>query len=239
MGKDKLRKFQENATFAHVIQPDFEDIFRKDFSLKGIWQKKFWKNDKPITLELGCGKGEYTVNLAQFNANRNYIGIDIKGARFWRGAKTASEKGITNVAFLRTRIEFIESFFAKDEIDEIWITFPDPQLKTRRAKKRLTSSIFLNMYQTFLKSGALIHLKTDSAELYEYTKELLAYNNIAPQIATDNLYESSFVTDILSIKTHYETLFLAKNKPITYLQFTLPIGQVIRELPQTENLSEL
>ena len=143
MGKDKLKRFAENLTFSCMVQPEFEEIFHKDHALKGRWHKDFFKNDNPIILELGCGKGEYTIALAERNPNANYIGVDIKGARMWRGAKTATENGMTNVGFLRTRIEFINSFFAEGEVAEIWITFPDPQLKTRRAKKRLTSPIFL------------------------------------------------------------------------------------------------
>ena len=134
MGKDKLKRFAENLTFSCMVQPEFEEIFHKDHPLKGCWHKDFFHNDNPIILELGCGKGEYTIALAERNPNANYIGVDIKGARMWRGAKTATEAGMTNVGFLRTRIEFINSFFAEGEIAEIWITFPDPQLKTRRAK---------------------------------------------------------------------------------------------------------
>src|ERR1035437_1421414 len=161
MGKDKLRKFAENETFPNVIQPEFDEMFNVDYKLKGNWHSNFWKNDKPITLELGCGKGEYSVNLAKFNPNRNYMGIDVKGARFWRGAKTALQDNIPNVAFIRTRIEFISAFFTANEVDEIWITFPDPQLKIRRHKKRLTSSLFLNRYKAFITPNAIIHLKTD------------------------------------------------------------------------------
>lgn len=234
MGKDKLRKFQENESFANVIQPEFEDIFRKDHVFKGSWHRNFWENNNPITLELGCGKGEYTVNLAKFSPEKNFMGIDIKGARFWRGAKTANEQGITNVGFLRTRIEFITSFFAKDEVDEIWITFPDPQLKTRRAKKRLTAAGFLNSYQTFLKPEGIIHLKTDSRELHDYTLALLQFNNIVPIVAEADLYASSIVDPVLSIKTHYESLFLAEGKKITYLKFTLPQGKTIIELPEED-----
>jgi len=229
MGKDKLRKFQENETFPNVIQPEFDEMFSIDYKLKGKWNKEFWKNDKPITLELGCGKGEYTVNLATFQSERNYLGIDIKGARFWRGAKTAIQNNIPNVAFLRTRIEFISSFFAPNEVDEIWITFPDPQLKQRRHKKRLTSSLFLNRYKAFLSPNAVIHLKTDSYELHRYTVALLKYNEIEPIIAVDDLYASPIVDEILSIRTHYESLFLKEGKKITYIKFTIPVDNVLEE----------
>ena len=143
MGKDKLRRFRENLTFECFVQPEFDEVFHRDHPLKGNWNRDFFRNDNPIVLELGCGKGEYTVALAQRDPQRNYIGIDIKGARMWRGAKTATDRRMHNVGFLRTRIEFIDALFAENEVSEIWITFPDPQLKTRRAKKRLTSPLFL------------------------------------------------------------------------------------------------
>ncbi|MDE7450585.1 MAG: tRNA (guanosine(46)-N7)-methyltransferase TrmB, partial [Alistipes sp.] len=149
MGKDKLRRFRENETFACFVQPAFEEVFRTDHPFKGHWAHDFFGNDRPVVLELGCGKGEYTVALAQRDPSRNYIGIDIKGARMWRGAKTATERGMTNVAFLRTRIEFIDSLFGEGEVAEIWITFPDPQLKTRRAAKRLTSPDFLTRWLVY------------------------------------------------------------------------------------------
>lgn len=219
--KNKLQRFAENETFSNVIQPNFEEIFQKDYSLKNNWNSTYWKNENPIVLELGCGKGEYTVALAEKFPQKNFIGIDIKGARFWRGAKTAIEKGFANVAFLRTRIEFISSFFGKNEIDEIWITFPDPQLREKRAKKRLTSPRFLNMYLNMLKPNAVVNLKTDSKELFDYTKALLEYNNHEIIIATDDLYNSTYCTEDLSIKTHYESYYLTQGKKITYLQFKI------------------
>lgn len=230
--KNKLQRFAENETFANVIQPEFEEIFRKDYKLKNEWSKSFWKNENPIVLELGCGKGEYTVALAEKFPTKNFIGVDIKGARFWRGAKTAIEKGFSNVAFLRTRIEFVESFFGKNEVDEIWITFPDPQLREKRAKKRLTSSRFLNMYIGMLKSDAVVNLKTDSKELFDYTKALLEYNKQEILVATDDLYNSPFCDEILSIKTHYESYYLTQGKKITYLRFKLH-GE-IQEIPDEE-----
>ena len=173
MGKDKLRRFAENLTFECLVQPEFEDIFHKDHPLKGRWHEDFFGNDNPVILELGCGKGEYTIALAERNPHNNYIGVDIKGARMWRGAKTATESGMGNVGFLRTRIEFINSFFGRDEVSEIWITFPDPQLKTRRAKKRLTSPLFLEYYARFLRPDGWINLKTDSQHLFGYTGEVI------------------------------------------------------------------
>jgi tRNA (guanine-N7-)-methyltransferase len=221
MGKDKLKKWAEMAAYEFVLQPGFDEIFGKEFRLKGKWRSDFFHNEKPIVLELGCGKGEYTTGLAMLFPEKNFIGIDIKGARMWRGAKTAHEYNLTNVAFVRTRIEFIKSFFAANEVDEIWITFPDPQFKRRRTKKRLTSPIFLNTYRKFLKEGGIVHLKTDNKPLHEYTLEVIRKNKLKTLVATDNLYESDYTGEILAIKTHYEKLFLKEGIPITYLQFEL------------------
>lgn len=221
MGKDKLRKFRENETFKNVIEPRFEDAFQKDHPLKGNWNSQIFNNQNPIVLELGCGKGEYSVGLAKTFSEKNYIGIDIKGARIWRGAKTAIEIGLTNVVFLRTRIEFIESYFEPDEVSEIWITFPDPQKEFHRRKKRLTSAKFLNRYRTFLKKNGVVHLKTDSDLLYNYTLETLVYNGSLVNVSTNDLYSSEHQNLTLGIKTHYEELYLKKNKKINYLQFQL------------------
>ena len=166
MGKNKLKKFAEMEVLGHVIQPPFDDIFKKDHPLKGKWNPEIFENNNPIVLELGCGKGEYSVGMARAFPNKNFIGVDIKGARMWKGATESHEKGIRNVAFLRTRIELIESFFDKDEVSEIWITFPDPQLKNARAKKRLPGPVFLNKYRSFLVNNGIIHLKTDNDILY-------------------------------------------------------------------------
>ena len=165
MGKDKLRRFRENLSFECFVQPEFDEVFHRDHPLKGNWRRGFFHNDNPIVLELGCGKGEYTVALAERDPMRNYIGIDIKGARMWRGARTATDRRMHNVGFLRTRIEFINALFAEGEVAEIWITFPDPQLKTRRARKRLTSPVYLAYYARLLESGGAINLKTDSKHL--------------------------------------------------------------------------
>jgi len=231
--KDKLKRFKENETFENVIQPNFDEVWKKDYKLKNIWSSEFFKNENKLILELGCGKGEYAVNLAEKCPHQNFIGIDIKGARFWRGAKTAIEKGIKNVGFIRTRIEFLESFFGTNEVSEIWITFPDPQLKSRRTKKRLTSSRFLNMYKDILPEDGIVHLKTDSQELHEYTKAILAYNNQEVLVCTNDLYNSEIVDDILSIKTFYEKSYLEIGKPITYIQFK--ISKKIIELPVEED----
>ncbi len=221
MGKDKLRRFAENLTFECFVQPEFEDIFHKDHPLKGNWRRDFFKNDNPIVLELGCGKGEYTVALASSDPDRNYIGVDIKGARMWRGAKSATESGMKNVGFLRTRIEFILSFFAPGEIDEIWITFPDPQLKTRRAKKRLTAPPFLEFYAQMLSQEGVVNLKTDSKHLYSYTAEVIRHFALPQEVSNDDIYGSGYADATLSIKTAYETMFLERGLPITYTRFGL------------------
>ena len=221
MGKDKLRRFSENLTFACFVQPDFDEVFRKDHPLKGNWHKDFFHNDNPIILELGCGKGEYTVALAERDPKSNYIGIDIKGARMWRGAKTATEQGMTNVGFLRTRIEFINSLFAEGEVSEIWITFPDPQLKTRRARKRLTSPIFLEYYAKMLAKDGMINLKTDSKHLYAYTNAVIKHFGLACEVSNADIYNTGFADEVLSVKTAYETRFLEMGLPITYTRFSL------------------
>ena len=221
MGKDKLRRFAENETFACFVQPQFEEMFRCDHPLKGRWHSDFFHNDNPIVLELGCGKGEYTVALAEREPNRNFIGIDIKGARMWRGAKTATERGMANVGFLRARIEFITSLFAEGEVSELWITFPDPQLKTRRAKKRLTSPIFLEYYARLLASDGWINLKTDSQHLYNYTQAVISQFGLRCEVANNDIYGSGYADEVLSVKTAYETVYLQRGLPITYTRFSL------------------
>lgn len=229
MGKNKLRKFAENETFENLFQPTFDEVWRKDHPIKGEWNKTFFKNNNPIVLELGCGKGEYTINLAKMFPHKNFIGIDIKGARLWKGAKEAVETGMPNVAFLRTRIENIVSFFKPEEVSEIWITFPDPQPRPARAKKRLSSSKFLSYYQQFVKPNAIIHLKTDSQGLHEYTKALVEQNELKVQICTNDLYNSGIADTILSIKTFYESMFLEQGKPITYIRFELDTQKTLKE----------
>lgn len=221
MGKDKLRKFQENETFECMVQPLHEEVFRTSYRLKGRWKEDFFHNNNPIVLELGCGKGEYTVALAERNPLINYIGIDIKGARMWRGAKTATERNMHNVGFVRTRIEFIDSLFSESEIDEIWITFPDPQLKTKRAKLRLTSPLFLSLYAKFLKVDGWINLKTDSKHLFSYTKAVVERFGLECEVANDDIYGSGFADEVLSVKTAYEKEYLSRGLPITYLRFRL------------------
>ncbi len=221
MGKGKLHKFQENETFHHVIEPEVKGYLSHDHSLKGKWGSNFFKNQNPIVLELGCGKGEYSVGMARLFPEKNFIGVDIKGARIWRGAKTSFEEKITNVAFLRTRIELINSFFANDEVDEIWITFPDPQMKKKRAKKRLTSSRFLSLYQHLLKNKGIVNLKTDSKFLYEYTLAVIKENNLETLNSTHNLYNETWLNQILSLQTHYEKLHIDDGENINFVSFKL------------------
>lgn len=221
MGKDKLRRFRENRSFDCFLQPGFDEVFRCDNPIKGRWNSDFFHNDNPIVLELGCGKGEYTVALAQSDPARNYIGIDIKGARMWRGAKTATERQMKNVGFVRTRIEFITSLFAEGEVAEIWITFPDPQLKARRAGKRLTSPQFLEQYARLLRREGWINLKTDSKHLYAYTGEVIRRHSLPCEVSNPDIYGSGYADEVLSVKTAYERQFLGMGLPITYTRFSL------------------
>ncbi len=217
--KNKLKRFKENETFDNVIQPGREEILDGNFSLKGKWKEHFG-NDRPIVLELGCGKGEYTVGLAKMFPERNYIGVDIKGARFWRGAKTALEESLSNVAFLRTQIELIDQLFAPGEVSEIWITFPDPQIKYKRTKHRLTNQAFLDRYTGILKKGGSIHLKTDSEFMHGYTLGLLHGLGHEVIYANHDVYKNEGSPDeVLKIQTFYEKQFLAEGKRITYIQF--------------------
>ena len=222
MGKDKLKKFAENKTFRCLVQPEFDEIFGKDHPLKGRWHADFFRNDRPIVLELGCGKGEYTVALAADDPARNYIGVDIKGARLWRGAKTVTEEGMPNAGFLRTQIELIDRCFAPDEVDEIWITFPDPQIKYRRTKHRLTGEGFLEKYARILKKDGLIHLKTDSAFLHGYTLGLLHGLGHEVLYAQHDLYrDDNAPEELKTIQTFYEKKYLETQTPITYIRFRL------------------
>lgn len=233
MAKKKLQKFAENETFSNLLQLTNEEVWRKDHPIKGQWNSTFFNNSNPIVLELGCGKGEYTINLSKMYPNKNFIGVDIKGARLWKGAKEASINSMANVAFVRTHIENIASFFAKNEVSEIWITFPDPQPRISKAKKRLTSSNFLSRYQQFAKQNATVHLKTDSQQLHEYTKALVQQNDLKFHICTNNLYGSGIADDILSIRTFYESMFLEQGMPITYIKFELDNQKVLNE-PELE-----
>ena len=218
--KNKLKRFIENESFDNVIQPSRDDLIKFNFVFRGKWKKKVFKNSNPIVLELGCGKGEYTVNLAKLNPNKNYIGIDIKGARFWRGAKTANEEKLENVIFLRTQIELLDFIFEKNEIDEIWLTFPDPQIKFQRRKHRLTNTKFLSIYKNILNDSGIIHLKTDSEFLHGYTLGKLEEMSINPIVSNHDIYKNSNApVEATQIQTHYEKIYLNEGKKITYLNF--------------------
>lgn len=212
MGHKKLIRFEAINQYKNVLQyPE---------NMAGSWHTYF-KNNNPITLELACGKGEYTIGQARMFSNRNFIGVDIKGNRIWRGATTALEENLQNVAFLRTEIDKIANYFAQGEIAEIWITFPDPQLRISKAKKRLTHPKFLRLYQQFLQKTGSVHLKTDSPNLYHFTKGVIETFNINCQAATSDVYNSQYNSDILNIKTYYETLNIAQSNSIHYLKFTI------------------
>ena len=245
MGHDKLRKFAENETFACLLQPEASSVLDKpedgnslrlkDHPVKGHWNERMFAAPQPIVLELGCGKGEYTIDLSRREPSLNYIGVDIKGARLWKGAKFATENKLPNVAFLRTRIEFIEAFFAPEEVSEVWLTFSDPQMKSENC--RLTSPLFLERYRKFLKKGGIVHLKTDSRFLYEYSKAVAEQNNLKILAATDDLYGSgrqgilespltsvvgkSAVEALFEVQTFYERMFMAQGYKITYLSFVI------------------
>ena len=223
MGKGKLIKFAEMAANPLVVEPQYDPHSdTANFELQGHWSRDFFHNDHPIVLELGCGKGEYTVGLAQRNPDKNYIGVDIKGSRMWTGATQALQQGMTNVAFLRTNIEFIWQFFSPDEVSEIWLTFSDPQMK--KATKRLTSTHFLQRYRRFLKDQGIIHLKTDSNFLFTYTQEMLRASHITPEIITRHLYTDTppDTDEARSLQTYYESMWRSRGIDIKYLRFRLP-----------------
>ena len=226
MGHDKLRKFAENETFSCLLQPSAQELLAdgyfnlRDHAVKGHWAERFG-NGRPIVLELGCGKGEYTVALAERDPERNYIGVDIKGARLWKGAKYATEHALPNVAFLRTRVEFISAFFAPGEVSEVWLTFSDPQYRSENS--RLCSPLFLERYRNFLRPGGIVHLKTDSRFLHEYARAVCAANGLQVLACTNDLYASkdSIQPVVREVKTFYENLFLQQGYPITYLSFVI------------------
>lgn len=207
-------------TIDFVFQYPFSVLNANGFPLQGKWHEEFFGNSNPIVLELGCGKGEYTVGLARRYKDKNFIGVDIKGSRMWTGATQARAEGLENVAFLRTNIELIDRFFTPGEVSEIWITFPDPQMK--KVRKRLTSTRFLELYRKITADGALIHLKSDSPFLYTYTHHLVKENKLPVAIDTDDLYHSGLANDILNIRTFYEQQWLARGLTIKYIKFELP-----------------
>lgn len=220
--KNKLKRFKENDTFSNVYQPKREELIESNYHLKGNWRTKAFKNENPIVLELGCGKGEYSVALAQKYPDKNFVGVDIKGARFWRGAKTAIEENIPNVAFLRTQIELIDYAFDRNEVDEIWITFPDPQIKYKRTKHRLTNLEFLDRYKRILKPKGVVNLKTDSEFMHGYTLGLLHGADHEVMYANHNVYkQEGSPEEVTSIQTFYESQYLEQNKPITFIRFKI------------------
>lgn len=233
MGKNKLKKFAEMKEFSCALEYPREELIANGFPYKGTWNGGFFRNEAPIVLELGCGKGEYTVALARNNPGCNYIGVDIKGARMWRGAKTVEEEKISNAAFLRAEIENITSFFLPGEVEEIWITFPDPQMQ--KTRKRLTSTRFLEYYRSILRDNGIINLKTDSPFLYEYTRRLVELNGLEILTNTDDLYGSGLADPVSSIKTFYEQQWLSRGKKIKLISFRLPREGTLAE-PESDDI---
>ena len=219
MGKGKLEKFADMRSYPHVFEYPFSVVDNVPFEMKGHWNREFFHNDHPIVLELGCGRGEYTVGLARMFPDKNFIGVDIKGSRMWSGATEALREGLPNVAFLRTNIEIIDRFF-EGEVSEIWLTFSDPQMK--KATKRLTSTYFMNRYRRFLIPDGLIHLKTDSNFMFTYTKYMVEKNRFPVEFQTEDLYHSGLVDKILGIQTYYEQQWLDRGLTIKYMKFRLP-----------------
>lgn len=223
MPKKKLRRFAENATFSHFFQPDWDEL-SNGFSLRDNWNDKYFGNTNPLVIEVGCGKGEYCTALSEKYPNKNFIGIDKKGARMWRGAKTTYEDGRPNVAFVRTQAENLPLIFGAGEVDEIWITFPEPQPNRPRTSKRFTSQRFLDRYACFLKPGGVIHLKTDNTMFYEYTLDVIAEGKHRLLYANSNLYKDTSdpeIQDVIAVKTHYEMIWLNQGLTIKYLRFSL------------------
>lgn len=240
MGKGKLAKFADMERYENVFQYPFSVVDNVPFEMKGRWREMYFHNDNPIVLELGCGKGEYTVELARLYPEINFIGVDIKGARMWTGATQALEAGLKNVAFLRTNIEIIDRFFAKDEVQEIWLTFSDPQMKN--VHKRLTSTFFLERYRRFLVDNGIIHLKTDSNFLFTYTTYMVEHNALDVLFRTEDLYHTEGIDDetrkILNIQTYYESMWIERGLNIKYMKFHLPHDKVLTESEKEIELDE-
>lgn len=227
MSKGKLAKFADMASYPHVFEYPYAEVENVPFELRGNWNKNFFKNNNPIVLELGCGRGEYTVGLGRLFPDKNFIGVDIKGSRMWTGATESLKTGMKNVAFLRTNIEIIDRFFAANEVSEVWLTFSDPQMK--KATKRLTSTFFMERYRSFLVPGGIIHLKTDSNFMYTYTRYMIEENKLPVEVMTEDLYHSGLADEILNIKTYYEQQWLDRGLNIKYIKFNLPTDVVLRE----------
>lgn len=231
MSKGKLQKFAEMETFSNVFQFPYATMKDSGFNMRGRWREDYFHNSNPIVLELGCGKGEYTVGLAKLYPHVNFIGVDIKGARMHKGAKQALDEGLTNAAFLRTNIEIIDQFFAPDEVEEIWLTFSDPQMKNHR--KRLTATPFMERYRRFLVDGGIIHLKTDSNFLFTYTTYMVEHNRLPLLFRTEDLYHTEGIdaetSKILSIQTYYEAQWIDRGLNIRYMKFRLPYESVLEE----------
>lgn len=220
MSKGKLEKFADMASYPHVFEYPYSVVADVPFDMKGRWGKDFFGNANPIVVELGCGRGEYTVGLGRMFPEKNFVGVDIKGARMWTGATESLREGMKNVAFLRTHIEIIDRFFAPGEVSEVWLTFSDPQMK--KATKRLTSTYFMQRYRRFLVDGGLVHVKTDSNFMYTYTRYMTERNALPVEVATDDLYHSGLADDILGIRTYYEQQWLDRGLNIKYIRFRLP-----------------
>jgi tRNA (guanine-N7-)-methyltransferase len=218
VSKKKLIHFQENRTFPHLFQPGYHDL-QMNFDLRSKWHTGFFMNGNPIVVELGCGKGEYTVGLAAVHPDRNFIGIDLKGARLWRGCKSVEEQKLKNVAFIRTRVDHLEKLFGPDEVNEIWITFPDPQ--PGKERKRMTSPVFLDKYRKILTKNGIIHLKTDNINFFSYSREIIGEEKHHLLFATEDLYHSGLKEDAVSIQTYYEKIWLQEEKKICYMKFRL------------------
>ena len=220
--KNKLKRFRENKTFKNVIQPSREELLNNKFALRGNWKRDFFKNDQPIVLELGCGKGEYSIGLAKRYPDKNFIGVDIKGARFWRGAKTALKEDLNNVCFVRAQIELIAKIFDSGEVSEIWITFPDPQIKYKRTKHRMTNEDFLASYKKILDPQGCVHLKTDSEFMHGYTLGLLEGAGHEIIYAHHDVYNNTYSPEeVVNIQTFYEKQYLERGKKITYIKFKI------------------
>lgn len=231
MGKGKLQKFAEMETFRNVFQYPYSVIENVPFEMKGRWRDEYFHNQNPIVLELGCGKGEYTVGLARMFPDINFIGVDIKGARMHKGAKEAISENLANVAFLRTNIEFIDRFFGEDEVQEIWLTFSDPQMKNPR--KRLSSTYFMERYRRFIVDKGIVHLKTDSNFLFTYTRYMVEHNSLPLLFSTEDLYHTDGIDEatrqILGIKTYYEQQWIERGLNIKYMKFELPRSGLLEE----------